>query len=588
MKENSYVIGITGHRDLNKDTFEQVSANISRFLDEIKLLLPNTPIKIISGMADGADRILVKEALKKNIAVNILQPMPDSLYQTDFSEGSWQEYKTIIANTNVKINILPCDNVNIENAKKQGQERDSLYHALGQCIVEQSNLMISVWDGVNSGLKGGTADVVLSYLQGKEIFDDISKESVTFVADSVSINESSSTVYWLPVSQEKTNYHQINESSAKPCFLTGRLGPYALKKQDDMPKHLLRELIELNGYNKQFHELTYKSNISTDYSLLTSYKNSGNEQKEALLKKVDDEFLKADAIALFNQKKSDGQFKLFAYMAGLMGLFFLIYAKIIASKFLLIGYLLLFVLGWLFFKSANKSEWFTRHLTARVLAETLRTQFYLTLIDKQQTSKVTKLMDDMGITQFKGTSWIKQTVTALFSNQKEEQNEYSVKQKEENVAFACQHWLADQAKYFNDKTKRLSSHHHKLEKIKGILFIGSAIATISLILFKYQLVDIVLFAHVDAKTFTVLLMGLLPFWLAVWELYQNKMAIKELLWQYRNQSIVFNQAQKEIANAITLEQKSEILIRLAHRSTMENYIWIIHRYHREHEPPTAG
>jgi hypothetical protein len=166
--------------------------------------------------------------------------------------------------------------------------------------------------------------------------------------------------------------------------------------------------------------------------------------------------------------------------------------------------------------------------------------------------------------------------------------EQTVEQKKDNMAFVCQHWLTDQAGYFYKKTQQLSSHHHQLEKIKSMLFIGSGLATVSLIFFKYQLVDIILFAHIDAKTFMVLLMGLLPFWLAVWELYQNKMAIKELMWQYRNQSIVFNQAQQQLENATTLEQKSDILADLAHHSMMENYIWIIHRYHREHEPPTAG
>lgn len=588
MKEKSFVIGITGHRDLNKDTFKQLSEKISIFLTDIKQKLPNTPIKIISGMADGADRIIVKEGLKQNIAIDVIQPMPDSLYQADFSEDSWQEFKSVIADDNVTTKVLPTTFIDIESAKEQGGTRDKLYHALGQYIVEQSNLVVAIWDGVNSGLKGGTADVVLSYLQAKDIYEEISNDAVKFTNNSVPVNECSPSVYWLPVSSEKEHYHQLTEGQIQANYITGKQGSYIVKRQRNMPEHLNIEIKELNDYNLQFQQAIKSGELSTEYSLLASYKNSENEPKSRFLKQIDDEFLKADSLAMLNQNKSDGQFKLFAYMAALMGLFFLVYAKIVASKLLLIGYLFLFVLGWFFFKSSEKNQWFTRHLSARVFAETLRTQFYLTLIDKQHTTKVTQLMDDTGITQFKGTSWLKQSVIALFSSQREQATDCSEKQKEENMRFTCQNWLEDQAKYFDKKAKSLSAHHHKLEKIKGMLFIGSAIATISLILFKYQLAGFVLFAHVDAKTFTVLLMGLLPFWLAVWELYQNKMAIKELLWQYRNQSIVFNQAQREVENATTLEQKSEILSTLAHRSMMENYIWIIQRYHREHEPPTAG
>ena len=48
---------------------------------------------------------------------------------------------------------------------------------------------------------------------------------------------------------------------------------------------------------------------------------------------------------------------------------------------------------------------------------------------------------------------------------------------------------------------------------------------------------------VTAKDVIIFLMGLLPVLLGIWELYQNKKAMRELLWQYRNQLGHFTRAE---------------------------------------------
>ncbi|TRX54953.1 hypothetical protein [Thalassomonas sp. M1454] len=581
MAVNLFYIGVTGHRDLNDKTSEQLTKKINSFITDINSQLVNTPVSIITGMADGADRILAKVALANNLPVQIVLPMPEEMYKADFSEESWAEYQLIKSNHLVTCLTVNTENIDLEAAQEQGDERNKLYHALGKYLVEQSNMMVAVWDGENTGFKGGTCDVVLSYLKAKKVSTDIELCKIKFSDENTQLIRGINSVYWLKVSAGSENHHQIEGGSLSSYFLTGSQGPYSLVTNSVMPTFIADSLDELDAYNKRCKELGEQGEISSQYSLLNGY-NKDSEFEH--LKAIDEEFLKADAVALSHQKKSDGQFKLFSFMAAVMGLLFLVYAKIVASKLLLIGYLLFFVFGWIFFKISTKNKNFTRHLSARILAETIRTQFYLALINKSSNKQNTKLMDLSGVSQFSSASWLGH----IFKNLKLNEQSESKDTTQESMEFVCKHWLEDQLQYFRNKTQKLSAHHHKLEKIKSALFITSAIATLALIFFKYQLVDIVLFAHVDAKTFTVLLMGLLPFWLGVWEIYQSKMAVKELLWQYRNQSMVFEQAHQEILNTNTQEQKVDVLVNLAERSMMENYIWIIHRYHREQEPPTAG
>jgi hypothetical protein len=83
-------------------------------------------------------------------------------------------------------------------------------------------------------------------------------------------------------------------------------------------------------------------------------------------------------------------------------------------------------------------------------------------------------------------------------------------------------------------------------------------------------------------------MGALAVLLGVWELHQDKMATRELLWQYRNQLRHFARARVLLARIKTPRRRQAVLAELGKDSLMESYLWAIHRYHREHEPPAAG
>jgi hypothetical protein len=65
------------------------------------------------------------------------------------------------------------------------------------------------------------------------------------------------------------------------------------------------------------------------------------------------------------------------------------------------------------------------------------------------------------------------------------------------------------------------------------------------------------------------------------------MATRELLWQYRNQLTHFARARSQLAHTTTPRRRHAVLAELGKDSLMESYLWAIHRYHREHEPPAS-
>ncbi len=292
----------------------------------------------------------------------------------------------------------------------------------------------------------------------------------------------------------------------------------------------------------------------------------------------------ADSLALYHQTRSDRLFKLFSMMAATMGLLFLVYAKLAAVQWLLIGYLALFFGGVFLNSRGSNKEWFTRHLVYRCLAETLRIRFYLDLAGAHDRVNIQALLQTTGISNFRGFSWIRYVLRST----RPVPYELTPEAAEPRIEAARINWIEDQANYFHRKTHGLHQHHHKLEKIKQWVVGGLVVAAIILVFFKKILIGIDLGGHLTLKTLLIFFMGLLPFWLGVWEIYQNKMAIKELMWQYQNQWERFSSIDELLKQSHQVEFKRNTIARLGEISIIESCLWIIQRYHRDHEPPTAG
>ena len=127
-----------------------------------------------------------------------------------------------------------------------------------------------------------------------------------------------------------------------------------------------------------------------------------------------------------------------------------------------------------------------------------------------------------------------------------------------------------------------------MEKVKtgliGFLLIGTAL----LIAIKPLLVSTVLVGDLHLKTLIVFFMGFLPLCFGVWEIYSGKLAVKELAWQYRQQLDLFTDVRERLKVELDAKICQDTIGELALDSLRETFLWTMQRYHREHEPPTAG
>ena len=267
-------------------------------------------------------------------------------------------------------------------------------------------------------------------------------------------------------------------------------------------------------------------------------------------------------------------------MAGMMGLAFLIYAKLAAWKIYLIVYLILFAAGYIAFRVSRQRAWFAKHLGYRALAETIRARYFLDLAGSGGKVSVEDRLRMMKVNRFSGLEWLYDAFRCAETLPHPHANSAG------SVAVS-QRWIDDQSAYFKKKVHLLHHEHERLETIKRLLFLGSFTGTLALLFFKKDLYYLKL-AGFDGKTLLVFLMGLLPLWLALWELYQSKMAVRELAWQYSNQALLFSEAKRRLDVVGSDEAKLTIIEDLADNSLTEALQWTVHRFHREHEPPTAG
>jgi len=164
----SLVLAITGHRDLYEADVPGFEDEIRQIFQKLKTTYRNTPLLLLSGLAEGADQIAVRVAQEKDIAVPYIAilPMPEDLYRTDFTtESSDREFRRLCRGALRCISLPLASGITPEMAAVQGNARDRQYERLGEYLVRYSQILIAIHDPDRARKPGGTGDVVGLKLQ---------------------------------------------------------------------------------------------------------------------------------------------------------------------------------------------------------------------------------------------------------------------------------------------------------------------------------------------------------------------------------------------------------------------------------------
>ena len=155
-------IGITGHRNLKEQCVPYYRARIHDML--VSLKEKHEELLVYSALADGADRLVVEVAMELDIEYVAVLPMPKKIYVTDYDEASTYIFNMLFNKAIWVIEIPLVEENTVTSIAIDSEERNLQYEVAGQYMSDHCNILMALWDGEYSQLKGGTGEIVKYHL----------------------------------------------------------------------------------------------------------------------------------------------------------------------------------------------------------------------------------------------------------------------------------------------------------------------------------------------------------------------------------------------------------------------------------------
>jgi hypothetical protein len=140
-----------------RDTFWGVASVNRDLFSELRARQDGKPsgLRLISALAEGADQWMACEAEMLDYELQVVLPFDRAEYEKDFSDSSvLAEHRRLRDAATAVFELDGC----------RARSADS-YLAAGRVLLNQTDLLIALWDGKDSQRTGGTAQIVREALQ---------------------------------------------------------------------------------------------------------------------------------------------------------------------------------------------------------------------------------------------------------------------------------------------------------------------------------------------------------------------------------------------------------------------------------------
>jgi hypothetical protein len=605
------VLGVTGHRDLVLEDIPLLEQMTGAFFDELKQRFPHTPMVLISPLAEGADRLAARVALKHGARLIVPMPMERELYEQDFAAPeSRREFGELLACADpwYELPILP--GATREQIERPGPERDLQYESVGFHVSRESQILIALMEEASSPAAqvhvGGTAQIVLSRL-GKltealahEFSMPLALEKETATErhpwmEPVLCLEDAGPVYHIPV-RRRRSASEKGDYNPKAAWLY----PEADRGQseEDLQSHFSSAWECLDAYNADVLALRdadrSRMTVSEEYLL------SGDRTHLLTpeLRRIRRTYAAADMLATSMQATSKRTIQGLFLMAYAAFTVFTIYSySFWDSPYLLLTYPALIGIAYLCYPTDRFQEWFwfiyrhcgwlsayNKYLDYRALAEGLRVQFYWRLAG----------MPDGAASQYlhkqkAEIDWIRQALNSIHLLTGAPPKSASLPDEAERLAAVRSLWVQSQAEWFARKASQqgpkldVATARAKILIVVGIL----SAAALGLVLFLIPDFNewnipgtaICLVDAIHAFLELAALAG--AFWLA----YLEKLFCEEQVKRYEQMSRLFGRADHHLVlylNRWWHQRACNVLRELGNEAIDESADWLM--MHRQNPP----
>lgn len=141
-----WFVGLSGHRHLANP--EEVSKLLSEILSSLREEVCGDVLAGVSSIAIGADTLFARALLSLSLPWRALLPSPVSEFRGDFAEEEWKTAQELL-NRAVEVDVRATPSV-----------KNEAYLECGMDTVDQTDVLIAVWDEKPARGTGGTAEIV--------------------------------------------------------------------------------------------------------------------------------------------------------------------------------------------------------------------------------------------------------------------------------------------------------------------------------------------------------------------------------------------------------------------------------------------
>lgn len=537
------LIGVTGHRDPRPGDREILESTVSGIFESLRKDHPATLLALMSPLAEGADRLAARVAIRSDVRLIVPLPMPRELYEADFlAAESRAEFADLLSHADQVFELGPLPGETLETIAQAGAARNKQYLAVGQYIVRHCQILMALWDGDLSQKTGGTAQIVDLQLNGCPD----SERPFGRLTDATQTG---------PV------YHVVTprENAPPPQSAAGtvhRLWP-SEQGAEKARIHLLSTM-------DRFNEEVVAAGMGSD-NVRTSHKPSllPPEVLAAMPGRFNDvvqTYSAADALALHFQRKTTGTLKSLFALGFLAAVSFHTYSHLNESQWFLGGYLILLGVAVALYIKARRSELQNKHEDYRALAEGLRVQLFWKLagladavadnyLHKQRTALdwVRHALRFFGLPSAKGPTFDHKAALNLVLDL----------------------WVRDQAGYYARAARRDHAALKTSERLaKAMLWLGLVLAVVQ---FRLEPIHPLIFLAALAPLAAATLGG-----------YVEKRALSQHVNQYERMAHLFADGARRLKAFLEAgqhEQARALVKELGKEALRENGDWVL--IHRE-------
>jgi hypothetical protein len=358
------VVGVTSHRNLVPEEVPALCARVRDFLGQLRRDYPELPLVVLSSLAEGGDQLVAREALACGARLVAPLPLPVQDYAGDFASPEVRAGFIELCGE-AEVLELPLLDAVPGAGGVHGDARDRQYAQAGVFVASHSHVLLALWDGRESPLLGGTAQVVRYALDG--VMPGLVEARTGGHAGLGAVDES--LVLHVACSRREAGGHDLAPQSP---LVPGQARWVSQARVTDagepMPASFRRIFARMQALalDKAGHAASIRAAAA-----VAPDPHAGDEVLDGLL-------AVADTLAMHFQRRVLFTLRGLHALAALTGIAFLVYSELppgSASQYWAIhGFFALFGAGGLLALVARRREWHRKYVDYRALAEGLRVQ----------------------------------------------------------------------------------------------------------------------------------------------------------------------------------------------------------------------